>query len=756
MLKSERFFVRLGAALGSRLGVGPKAASLDRAAAAGLPVPDGLIVLDELFGESLRQGWLQAAEGRFVLHDVATFERALNLPVVSPRLAVRSAFAVEDGATKSLAGYFDSVLNVAPQDVATALCEVWCSSLRHAAPHRRDVIVMAMVDARWAGVAATETDHEDDLINVTEGLADDLVGGRVPGETRNLPKINAFEGPTESGFAGRLQVLLRDVRRVFGRGNWDVEFADDGRRCWLLQVRPLTQPVTRNEWFTYANHREILPPLPSRLMTSLIASCAQDLFDYYRDFDARLPANRPFIEVFAGRPFINLSLLADMMRLWGLPTRLVTDAIGGRDVFGQGLRWGRLWRSWRALVRLGWAQLQSVGSAQNRIAWLAQVGQASDSDNFTTCLTDLQTVYTALVREMFSLTQAISGPMAALRRLGLLSEWAARHETITTRLMTDLDPLRDYVQAHPSVVDVLRRGGLPHDETFRQLWQDYLARYGFRGIFESDIAQPRYHEQPEVLLASLWLPRGALTPPPLPWFAWLVYPVWWQARRALDARERLRHAAMQTFDRLRQRLKRLAEQACATGALPAAEDVWLLEVDELKRLDGGWRVTPDFLATRREEQARFAEYDFPDVFQRFDDFTAFIRARAGGDLVGQRLPGIGLTRGTAEGRAWVCDTPTLPPGDTDEPYILVARAVDAGWIPVFAAVAGVVVEIGGDLSHGSIVLRELGLPSVTNVRGVTRVIQTGDRIRVQASEGAVEVLKSGVGAVSLASTPAHE
>jgi pyruvate,water dikinase len=50
----------------------------------------------------------------------------------------------------------------------------------------------------------------------------------------------------------------------------------------------------------------------------------------------------------------------------------------------------------------------------------------------------------------------------------------------------------------------------------------------------------------------------------------------------------------------------------------------------------------------------------------------------------------------------------------------------------------VVVEIGGDLSHGSIILREIGLPAITNVRGVTRVIQTGDELILRAGVGVVE------------------
>jgi pyruvate,water dikinase len=80
----------------------------------------------------------------------------------------------------------------------------------------------------------------------------------------------------------------------------------------------------------------------------------------------------------------------------------------------------------------------------------------------------------------------------------------------------------------------------------------------------------------------------------------------------------------------------------------------------------------------------------------------------------------------------------LPSGNEPATTILVARSVDAGWIPTFACVAGVVVEIGGDLSHGSIILREIGLPAITNVNKATRGIRTGDALRLYATTGMVE------------------
>ena len=103
------------------------------------------------------------------------------------------------------------------------------------------------------------------------------------------------------------------------------------------------------------------------------------------------------------------------------------------------------------------------------------------------------------------------------------------------------------------------------------------------------------------------------------------------------------------------------------------------------------------------------------------------------------LRGLPLTVGRVTGSAWVLDEPgtALPAGFDRRTTVLVARSIDAGWITTLESVAAVVVEIGGDLSHGSILVRELGLPAVTNVAGATRRLTTGQEITVDAGAGTV-------------------
>lgn len=749
--KKERLWLPLGSGNAAKYGIGPKAALLDVARRYGLPVPAGIILVDEAWRRALGAGLVRVTDsGEVQSADMTRLVFSVGFPNFDWELpgpfAVRSAFSVEDQSKSAMAGYFESRLKVDgrdPQQLGEALCAVWQSALRSDADPRRDILIMRMVDAKHAGVAFTEHEFEDDLVNYTEGLGDKLVSGVVEGGSLSLPKLRGSESPEETlpAWAKRLQVLLRQVRRNFnhprsGR-DWDIEWADDGEKCWLLQIRPITRPTRRNEAFTIANHKEILPPLPSIFMTSLVASCAAGLFAYYRAFDRSLPANRPFIEVFNGRPYINLSLLVEMMRQFGLPSKLVTDSIGGEVERDFPPRLGRIIRKIIPLAKFGGAQLLAPFSAR-RVGREMLQRTESLADSFGDLLSIGQYLYTTLVTQMFSLTSAISLPLLLLRRMGVLEEHAARSRSIGTEIYTDLAPLQRLADQKTHLREALSRGELPADSDFRAAWEQYLSKHGHRGIYESDLSRPRYREQPSALFALILQPPTMPSAPPKRTLKGLLTsPIAWQANRAIRAREKLRYETMIGFERLRMALLKATDLAVRNGQLPSAAALWDLTIEEVCQLDSGWSPDAAFFAERTAEIARLKLLPVPDLLHRFDDLEAI---PDGGKT--SHLKGISLTSGEVQGRAWVLSEPELtPPSALEGPLILVARAVDAGWIPTFAKVMGVVVETGGDLSHGSIILRELGLPAVTNVRGATYQLKTGDLVRLKASQGVVERLE---------------
>jgi phosphoenolpyruvate synthase/pyruvate phosphate dikinase len=733
---------RLGETLAQAMPIGNKAKLLDVAKAKGLPVPKGIIIPHECYQAALNEKAIEIKNGKVSCANPYHLLAVVRVPVFRRKVAVRSAFSDEDREGESLAGFFASKLFVSTsqrEELVEALCEVWSSALRREGAFRRDVLVMEMVDALHAGVAFTETDYEDNLVNFTTGTAENLVAGKVEGESLLIPKLNWYETAIESeqlpDWAIRLQRLLKQVRRTFGRKNWDIEWADDGTTCWLIQLRPITKPTRRNDAFTIANHKEILPELPSRFMTSLIASCSKNLFNYYRAFDPTLPEHRLFIEIFIGRPFINLSLMTEMMRHWGLPTTLVTSNIGGDSGKIFGLNWKRILFNLPVLIRQGLAQLQSATASKAAMRAMEEESQKNPT-TFSQAIETMQRHYTRLVTEMFSLTAAMSFPLVALRKFGTLEEHNARQETISTKLFSDLEPLRRIALKHQAVREALERNEMPDDSEFQSAFKAYLSKHGHRGIYESDISRPRFAEAPSLLFPAILQPAQKRAMPKRTLAGLFTLPIWKQASIAIEARERLRYEAMKAFQKSRADFLCLATKASHKGQLPTPERIWELTIEELKRLDEGVRYDENFFQARQAEIEKLKAMPVPDFFYRYDDLEKSDETQS----AESRLKGISLTCGEVEGKAWVLREPStlLPSGFEPSKTILVARSVDAGWIPTFALVSGVVVETGGDLSHGSIILREIGLPAVTNVKGATKRIKTGDALKLNAGQGMID------------------
>ena len=387
-------FIWLGANRAKKHNIGPKGQLLDVAAKAGLPVPSGAILLDDLYQLLLEAKIILPENGRLITPDPHALHQALyhdiHLPRFDKTVAIRSAFTNKDATNKTLSRHFASKLFVDandPQQLAQALCDVWTSAFQQARHLRHDTLIMTMVDTQTTGTAFTEQAFEDDLINLTSKEADKHI---VAKDTLQLPKIKGWETPTTTSrpFTQRLQKLLRGIRRTFGNGDWAVEWADDGRICWLIQIHPITHPPQRNEAFTTL--RQIIPHQPSPYMTSIIKAASHHAYNYYRQFDHTLPTHRKLVHTFQGRPFLNISLLTDTMRLWGLPTHLVTNTNSTT-----GAKPSRLIRKTIPLLRLGWAATTTHRATPTVLNQAQQLAQTATT--FHACNNTLRDLFTHFV-----------------------------------------------------------------------------------------------------------------------------------------------------------------------------------------------------------------------------------------------------------------------------------------------------------------------------------------------------------------------
>jgi phosphoenolpyruvate synthase/pyruvate phosphate dikinase len=187
---------------------------------------------------------------------------------------------------------------------------------------------------------------------------------------------------------------------------------------------------------------------------------------------------------------------------------------------------------------------------------------------------------------------------------------------------------------------------------------------------------------------------------------------------------------------IKQALLGEADKLLQKGVIREKEDIYYLTFEELREAVRTNRVNYSIITKRKEEYETYARLTPPRTI------TSEGEVLSGGYDTGNipkgALAGIPASSGTIEGRARVIlrmEDAALEEGD-----ILVTTFTDPSWTPVFVSIKGLVTEVGGMMTHGSVVAREYGLPAVVGVENATRLIQDGQRIRVNGSEGYVEIL----------------
>ena len=303
--------------------------------------------------------------------------------------------------------------------------------------------------------------------------------------------------------------------------------------------------------------------------------------------------------------------------------------------------------------------------------------------------------------------------------------------------------------------DAYRAGRLP--PLLQGELATFLAAYGHRAIAEIDLGVPRWSEEPEHLLGAIanYQRLGDAAVPPDAQFARgareaeamigtllgrLHGPRRAVARfllgriRALGGlREQPKFQIMRIFALGRALLRPVGAELARAGRIAAPDDVFFLTLPEARRALAGEDLRPA-VAERRATFARErGRRHVPRVL--LSDGTD-VEAALG--TVGEGgLRGTPASPGTATAPARVILAPEgarLEPGE-----ILVAPSTDPGWTPLFLTAGGLVMEMGGMMSHGAVVAREYGIPAVVGVTGATDRIATGQRVTVDGAAGSVSV-----------------
>lgn len=217
----------------------------------------------------------------------------------------------------------------------------------------------------------------------------------------------------------------------------------------------------------------------------------------------------------------------------------------------------------------------------------------------------------------------------------------------------------------------------------------------------------------------------------------VVAPMLALTRRFVLGREVGKAGFLLAMDGMRAGARAIGASLADEGVLDDAEDVFFLTLDELladPRVDRG-----DIIAERRALYTRYRGLDLPPTWQGNPTPVSLEGFEHSHERV-DAVSGMGVSPGTVDGIVRVVHDADSDQADDFEPGdILVCRITDPSWAPLLSVAAAVVIDIGGSLSHGAIVARELGIPCVINTVDGSRRLRTGDRVTVDGDMGTVRV-----------------
>lgn len=350
---------------------------------------------------------------------------------------------------------------------------------------------------------------------------------------------------------------------------------------------------------------------------------------------------------------------------------------------------------------------------------------------------------------------------------------------VTAEMGLTLLDIADAIRPYPQVVAFLRHvedtgfddaafldevAGFDGGPDARAAIVGFLDRYGARCVGEIDITRPRWSERPTTLVPAIvgniaGFAPGAATARfeqgrrnaenmkhsvlerlrTLPDGQTMVE----DTTRMIDRvrmfagyREYPKYAMICRYFVYKQALLDEADRLVADGAIRDREDIFHLRFDELADVAATRRECSALVGERRAEFLSYQALSAPRVLT--SDGEALTGAYHRDDLPGGALAGMAVSSGIVEGRARVVSD--IAHADLGADDILVTTFTDPSWTPLFVSIKGLVTEVGGLMTHGAVIAREYGLPAVVGVENATTLIRDGQRIRVNGTDGYVDIL----------------
>jgi len=345
---------------------------------------------------------------------------------------------------------------------------------------------------------------------------------------------------------------------------------------------------------------------------------------------------------------------------------------------------------------------------------------------------------------------------------------------ITSDMGRELLDVADVIRPYPQIIEYLQQvkddsflDELPRFDGGREARDAicaYLGKYGMRCAGEIDITRIRWAERPGILVPMILSHIKSFEPGAgKRKFEQGLQEASKKERELLERLRQLPHGEQKAADTrqmisllrnfagyreypkynivnrsfvYKQALMKEAEKLVQANVIHEKEDVYYLTFEEFREAVRTNQLDYQLIGKRKEEHKLFEKLNPPRVITSDGEIIS-------GKYQPENLPvgaiaGLAVSSGIIEGRARVIlkmEDASLEDGD-----ILVTTFTDPSWTPLFVSIKGLVTEVGGMMTHGAVIAREYGLPAVVGVENAVKLIKDGQRIRVNGTDGYVEIL----------------
>lgn len=690
------------------------------------------------------------------------------------------------------------------------------------------VVICEMVkNIKYAGVIFTSdpVSGRRDLLKISavEGLADKLVSGHVNPDEITVKKnfmdyeISRLSEANKTLDNKQITLLCNIAQRILwdlgeGQLEQDIEWVHDGEKFWIVQSRPITNlqyptlealknmPVI----WSNGNFKDAIPGIQSNLGWSGLQKVIRYImYIPVEKSGINVPQGMEILRRFQGRMYFDLGFMQYLYNegynltptetnklIGGHQPEIPTNKLNLLQKINANLNSQKMLKAGKENEKYIYDEIKAI-EGQYKFYKSLDYSKLNEKD-IARYVNDIELILEKF-SPMFHLANSSSGTSLTLLQM-LMSKFAPEDAMeISTGLVSgsgyvtsaeqgygiyelakivfyDNEALKYFTDKNFEVSEWKK---LSPDSKFIKGLNNFLEKFGHRAVYEGEIANPRWNEDPSFIINQVKLitDSGDTSDPRdiakktrkrveeklskyNKLLGFIAKKLAEGARKGASLREKAKSTMALTQEPTRMLVLRLGELMVEKNLIEDKNDILNLSKTDISMyLSGEWdgKGAKNLINDIKVRDKKWSLEKPADVIitdksgnylpvEKLADFNIESNYTKTKIKKGNIISGVGVSSGIVTAKVRIVNHPYE--GDKlQKGEILVAPSTDPGWTPLFLKASGIIMEVGGNLSHGAIVSREYGIPAVVNIPGILEILKDGQEVTINGNKGEIIINK---------------